>query len=227
MFDFHTHILPAVDDGSGSVEESLAMIETLEKQGVSGIVATPHFYAHLITPEEFFANRANAWEQLKPHLPATAPEIRLGAEVLYFEGIRQFDRLKEFCIEGTDLLLLELPMSRWTTHLVDSVLALNTRCDITLVLAHIDRYFFFHNKKAIRQFQQHGILMQVNAEFFLFNRRLALKLLKNGDIHFIGTDTHNMDERKPDLAPALAAIPRKKRELLLAALEQREKVMLY
>lgn len=209
MFDFHTHILPGIDDGSKSVEESLAMLSMLKDQGASGVAATPHFYAQQRTPAQFFAERQAAFEQLKPHLPPDAPTIRLGAEVLYFEGIGRFDGLKEFCLEGTDLLLLEMPFGVWTTRTVSTVLELSRRDDVTIVLAHIDRYLHRQNKKAIRQLLDRGVLMQVNASFFTENRRRALKMLREGQFHFLGTDCHNTTTRKPDLAPALAAIARK------------------
>lgn len=209
MFDFHTHILPGIDDGSKSVEESLAMLSMLKEQGADGIAATPHFYAQQRTPAQFFAERQAAFERLKPHLPPDAPAIRLGAEVLYFEGIGRFDGLKDFCLEGTDLLLLEMPFGVWTTRTVSTVLELSKRSDVTVVLAHIDRYLHRQNKKAIRLLLDCGVLAQANTVFFTKNRRRALKMLRDGHIHFLGTDCHNTTTRKPDLAPALAAIDRK------------------
>lgn len=48
MIDFHTHILPGIDDGSRSVEMTMQMLNAETEQGVTGIVATPHFYAQTI-----------------------------------------------------------------------------------------------------------------------------------------------------------------------------------
>ena len=61
MIDLHTHILPNVDDGSSSLEESLALLRMLASQGVTLTAATPHFYATSDTPEKFFRRREAAW----------------------------------------------------------------------------------------------------------------------------------------------------------------------
>ena len=55
MVDFHTHILPQMDDGSQSVEQTLQMLSFLADQGVKTVVATPHFYAHRDQPDAFLA----------------------------------------------------------------------------------------------------------------------------------------------------------------------------
>ena len=57
MVDFHSHILPALDDGSSSVEESIALLKMLSEQGVSAVCATPHFNANRTTVDEFLAAR--------------------------------------------------------------------------------------------------------------------------------------------------------------------------
>ena len=84
--DFHSHILPGVDDGSTSLEESLAMLTLEAEQGVRHVVATPHFYAHHDTPEAFLSRRAAAEamlrEALKDH--PELPGFTVGAEVYFF-----------------------------------------------------------------------------------------------------------------------------------------------
>ena len=62
--DFHSHILPEIDDGSSSVEESLAMLQAERDQGIQSVVATPHFYAHHDSPERFLKRRAAARQRL-------------------------------------------------------------------------------------------------------------------------------------------------------------------
>ena len=72
MIDLHTHILPNVDDGSSSLEESLALLRMLASQGVTLTAATPHFYATSDTPEQFFRRREAAWKQLSAFASAEA-----------------------------------------------------------------------------------------------------------------------------------------------------------
>ena len=93
--DFHSHILPGVDDGSRSVEESLEMLRAEARQGIGTVVATPHFYANHDTPERFLRRRAAAWEMLQTAMAQEAglPEVIPGAEVYYFSGISDSDQL--------------------------------------------------------------------------------------------------------------------------------------
>ena len=124
MIDLHSHILPRMDDGSRSTEESLQMLTALAAQGVTDVAATPHFYASENGPDRFLARRARSWQQLRPHLTASLPRVHLGAEVLFFEGIAAFDGLPRLCISGTDVLLLEMPFRPWNGRMLDELLEL-------------------------------------------------------------------------------------------------------
>ena len=99
MIDFHTHILPGVDDGSKNVEESLLMLDSMKNQGVKTVIATPHFYANDESVESFLSRRNEAFSSLKKSL-ADGPEIILGAEVRYYDGISRLEDLKKLRIEG-------------------------------------------------------------------------------------------------------------------------------
>lgn len=228
MFDFHTHILPGMDDGSRSIEESLEMLKAFQLQGVDGLAATPHFYAEQMSPETFFARRRNAWEQLRPHLGADAPEIRLGAEVRYFEGIARYDNLAQFCLEGTGLLLLEMPQGRWTNRMIAALSELNRQEPITVLLAHVERYFREQTTETWDMLLKCGIKMQVSADFLIrrCTRRTALKLLRNGRVHLLGSDCHNMTSRKPNLAEAVSILEQKNNRELFLRLQQREALYL-
>lgn len=64
MIDFHSHILPGIDDGSASVEESLKLLEMLAEQGVKTVVATPHFYPDRTSVSDFLRRRDAAYQRL-------------------------------------------------------------------------------------------------------------------------------------------------------------------
>ena len=64
MIDWHSHILPGIDDGSRDVSESLALIEKLSEQGVDTVVATPHFYADDNSVDAFLEKRNKAYEAM-------------------------------------------------------------------------------------------------------------------------------------------------------------------
>ena len=102
MIDFHAHILPRIDDGSQSVEESIELLRMLAKQDVTHVVATPHYDATRESPEQFLERRQRSYETLKAALPEEGiPEICLGAEVMYFPGIGGIEALPSLCLSRT------------------------------------------------------------------------------------------------------------------------------
>ncbi len=211
MTDLHSHILPNIDDGSESCEQSLEMLKMLSSQGVTRVVATPHFYADKTTVTEFLQNRNNAFSRLSKELTPDLPQIVLGAEVSYYEGISHLENLKSLQIENSDFLLLEMPFKKWSKFTVSELLGLSANGSLTVVIAHIDRYLKFIDRQLIDLLIQNGILFQVNAEAFssYFLRKKVLKLLNYGAIHFIGTDSHNITDRKPNYDIAKNALIKK------------------
>ena len=210
MIDFHSHILPAIDDGSQSVEESLEMLRALKAQGVDTVIATSHFYATHRSPESYLQRRNAAFDKLKQVLTDDCPRIILGAEVLYFPGISRVDALESLCTEGTDLLLLEMPFTSWSESMIAEVNEMARNHRVQLIMAHIERYYFKQKVSVWDEFLSRGILMQSNADFFLpfWEGRKALKLLREGRIHLLGTDCHNMTDRRPRMDEAVRRIQR-------------------
>ena len=202
MIDFHSHILPRMDDGSHSSKESILMLRSLSGQGVKKVFATPHFYANSESVDVFLERRRCSYERIKSKMTVGMPEIVLGAEVKYYSGITHLDKLDSLCIEGSRLLLLEMPESRWTEYTLREVIEIQTERDIVPVIAHVERCIGYQDSKTVYRLLDSGVMMQINASFLngFFSRIKALNMLKNNQIHFIGSDCHNMSTRKPDLA---------------------------
>lgn len=200
MIDFHTHILPHMDDGSGSVEESIAMLRAEAALGITDVILTPHYYADENSPTEFLARRARSWENLAPHLTEELPRVHLGAEVQYFEGISAVKDIRSLQIGETQLMLLEMPFCRWTDRMVDDVLALNELPDNRIVLAHIERYLDMQMPGICAELKNCGILIQTNVSYFANwrTRYRAMRMLSRGEIDFLGSDCHNMSYRRPN-----------------------------
>lgn len=220
MVDFHSHILPSIDDGSNHVEESLKMLDMLREQGVTAVVATPHFDANTSSIERFLEQRKQSFASLSARMSEMHPKLYLGAEVLYYSGIARWENLESLCIEGTRVLLLEMPLSRWTTSVVREVLAISNTKGITVVLAHIERYIKLQKPGVIEELLNNGIYMQVNASFFVERRtrRKALKMLGYRQIHVLGSDCHGSVVRPPRIGEAIDIIRKKMGEEPLALL---------
>lgn len=224
MLDFHSHFLPNLDDGSKSIEESRRLLEMLLKQGINQVVATPHFYAHQNSPERFLRKRQESLERLEIQAIERRPQIYLGAEVYYFDGMSRIDELSSLRVEGTPLLLVEMPFEKWSNRWLQEVLSIQERPDFTVVLAHIERYLGFGNEDALDELLAYGVKAQVNSEFFLkwTSRRKALQMLDQNRIHFLGSDCHNLDTRPPRIGEARAYIRQKRGNTGLSLIREHE-----
>lgn len=211
MIDWHSHILPGMDDGSKDVAESISMLEMQASQGVKTVIATPHFYANDETVTSFLERRRNAYEALKEQLPEQAPDIRLGAEVRYYQGISRLEGLAELRIQGSKLLLLEMPMGAWTETMVRELIELSGKNRVRIVLAHVERYMKLQKQSVWDRLLESGIMMQVNGSFVtsLTSKRKAISLLEQGVVQFLGSDCHNLTTRPPVLGKAFEVIQKK------------------
>ena len=211
MIDFHSHILPFIDDGSSSIEESVALLSMLKDQGIKTVVATPHYDAKRDTPEAFVSKRNESYEKLLPNIKDGFPKVILGAEVSYYPGIERLKGIRSLTAGESDLLLLEMPISVWTEYTVKELVDLTTTKNMTVVLAHAERYLGLQSLKTIELLNDSGILRQYNADFFLRfgQKRKALKMLERGEIHLIGSDCHNLSMRPPRIGEAYGLMKKK------------------
>ena len=211
MIDWHSHILPKFDDGSETPQQSLEMLTMLSNQGVHRIVATPHFRANKETVDAFLQRRDRVYSELCDKVDEALPKVLQGAEVEFYNGISRLDGIERLCIDNTNLLLIEMPLSRWTEYTVREIEELAATKNVTVVLAHIERYFSKNSMKVFERFYKNGILMQVSADSFnrVFSRRQVFSLLECGAVRFIGTDCHNTTTRPPNMSIAVEQITKK------------------
>ena len=211
MIDWHSHILPAMDDGSRSLDESIQMLDEMVRQGVNTVLATPHFYANEESVDDFLRRRKESFDLLLSKAVDHDINIVCGAEVRYYSGISRTEGIDKLVIGETNLLLLEMPTEKWTDFMVRELVELANTSGLKLIIAHIERYIYLQNKESIKALDEAGILGQSNSSFFkrFGSRRKAIKLLKSGFIHFIGSDCHNMTTRPPTLDAAYRLIERK------------------
>lgn len=205
MVDFHTHVLPDMDDGSKNIDMTFSMLHKMKRQHINKIVATPHFYAHKDSVELFLRRREQCLQNVTTYAEEhqiLLPKMRLGAEVYYFKGMGQASMVRELCIEGTNVLLLEMPFCQWKRSMVEEVKELIEGQGITIVLAHIERYYSFQKKKAMwEELLTLPLYKQMNAGAFLDwrTRKRTLKLLKGQEVVLLGSDCHNDTTRVPNM----------------------------
>lgn len=219
MIDFHSHILPGIDDGSKSVAMSVEMLKKSYDCGIDTMVATPHFYIRHNNVENFLAKRQQSAESLMDALKSrqlvmgsNVPKIVYGAEVYYFGSIGNFDNLKELTIGGTNYMLLEMPFVRWNSKVLSDVEKIIDNQGITPIIAHMERYIDANKGTTyINDLLSLDVIVQMNGEFFnsFFTRKKAVELLKSGVVRLLGSDCHNMDKRQPNLDKTFGIIRKK------------------
>lgn len=207
MIDIHSHILPGMDDGSSSLEESLSMAGESARQGVRLLAATPHFYATEENPASFLRRREKSLALLESAWEDSFPTLVVGAEVRYFDGISRLEEVSRLTLDHTRILLLEMPFTSWSSRMVDEAVELQRR-GFQVLLAHIERYLKDQDSRVWDTLRQNGVWTQCNANFFLRwqTKRKAQAMFKKGEIHMLGSDTHNMTTRPPNLAFAREAL---------------------
>ncbi|MBQ5951084.1 MAG: capsular polysaccharide biosynthesis protein [Lachnospiraceae bacterium] len=221
MIDFHSHILPGIDDGSRDAAMTRAMLEMSAAQGVTHMVATPHFYADLDTVDRFLARRERAIETAVPLAQEAGVDLFVGAEAAFFDGMSAAEEIEKLKIEGTDLLLLEMPFRAWSARDVRELERL-LNGGYELILAHMERFPEFQRDKGILEaVLDLPLLVQINAEALLSwgPRHQVLKWFKAGKAHLLGSDCHNTDRRPPDLAEGRAVLLKKLGEDFLAGMD--------
>ncbi len=209
MIDFHTHILPGIDDGAKDVSVSAAILETEKEQGVNEIVLTPHYYGKFYSPTDFVRRRAAAYEKL---LAVAAGEFffTLGAEIHFSDTLSVNAECRKLAIGDTRYALVELPFGeKWSGSLLTRLRYFMDETELTPVIAHICRYPQLRkNPEALLRLAEMGCLLQVNASAFCDkdSSGFAFAALKHNLVHCLGSDCHNVTNRAPDLKRAEEAI---------------------
>ena len=176
MVDFHSHILPNMDDGSSGIEESLAMLREQQRQGCDVVFSTSHFYADDEDPASFLRRREEAYSRLLEAMEGEAlPQIHLGAEILYFPGMSEADELSGLKMGGTNCILIEPPMCRWTDLMLDEIEQVGRNLKCIPVIAHLDRFMRLLNDYTLMErVYSRRMLVQYNASFSYILTRQSL-----------------------------------------------------
>lgn len=208
MVDIHSHILPGIDDGSKSMEETMEMLKLTEADGIKTIVATSHFY------RGYYENKWSDIKKLVEKVKTRAKkedidlDIISGQEVMLDDHTLESYRNGEIgCMEGTDYMLVELPMMNMPRGAMDIIYELEIR-GVHPILAHPERYrYIIDNPSKINEFLDEKCLIQINTGSItgIFGKKVkntASILIKNGVCSFIASDTHSTGGRCPGISRA-------------------------
>ncbi|MBE6807660.1 MAG: hypothetical protein E7527_06635 [Ruminococcaceae bacterium] len=209
--DFHTHCLPDLDDGAENVTMATAMLKAAAEQGAQSVVATPHFYWGDHSVGAFLERRKQAYAALQPHLKGL-PQVILGAEVLLREGISRED-LRPLCLGNSSVLLVELPFIPAPGWLVEELENIAYTQDLTIMLAHLDRYMPWYSSERISALLDlPDVIVQLNADALVDKRycKALNKWLPYMPRLVLGSDMHDDTHRAPLLDQAVARMEKKR-----------------
>lgn len=203
MTDLHTHILPGMDDGPRTPQEARALLEAQLRQGVTRIALTSHYHPELEPLDGFLARREEAFRRLCDVCPPGLA-LKRGCEV-YFSPELLSIGAEELCMEGTNVLLLELPVLQKPAFVREVLTSLRSR-GITVLLAHAERYLYARKDPAILcRWKDLGALIQVSSGA-VRSDALTRKLIKWGLADVLASDAHSIRHRPPDLKEGLQAL---------------------
>lgn len=212
MIDFHTHILPNIDDGSKSIEETFNLIEEAEKVGFEGIILTSHYIENYYETDE---PEREVWlnaiiENLK--VKGIKTDLYLANEIYLSENIMSLlEEGKASTINNSCYVLFEMPLNNEPLNLYNVIYSLQEN-KLIPVLAHPERYSFVQKEpELIYDLIQKGCLMQANYGSILgqYGKKaqfIVRKFLQNNLIHFLGSDVHRQNTIYPRIPEALQMI---------------------
>lgn len=215
MIDIHAHILPSLDDGPETIEESMVLCKVAANDGIKTIVATPHSKDGVYETKSVDILKTVDALNLKLKENQIDIEILPGAEVHISEGLVECIKSGEVLTinNGGKFLLFELPFVFIPPGTDTFIFNLKVN-GIVPIIAHAERISAFQrNPELVDQLVKTGARVQVNAHGLTKRanpreRKCAEWLLRNGLVHFIASDTHSLKGRPPILSAAVECASR-------------------
>lgn len=206
IIDIHTHILPGIDDGARDWDESRSMLEQAYKQGIRCILATPH-YSRKGHPGNLF----DLAEQLQYEAYKIAADFMtgLGQETYYHEELAEnLKSGRALTLAGSRYVLVEFDPHVPYERLYQGIRKLCMATYIP-VIAHMERYSCLREQGRLEDLVQCGCRLQMNYNSLEGNgiwhreTRWCRKQILENRVHYLGTDMHRMDYRKPTIGRSL------------------------
>ncbi len=212
MIDIHSHILPNIDDGSRSIEETFNLIREAKNVGFDAIVSTSHYmegYYETNVPER------EVWvKAIYENLQAKNIDINLflGNEIYMSENIiKLLEERKASTINDTSYVLFELPLNAEPLNLYDIIYEMQ-QYKLVPILAHPERYSFVQREpELVYDLVEKGVLMQANYGSIIgqYGKKAQItvtKFFEGNMIHLLGSDVHRQNTIYPKIPQILSEL---------------------
>jgi len=192
----HSHLIPGIDDGAKTVKEAVHLVKRMSELGFNKLITTPHIFQDYYpnTPENIIAGL----NELNLALTKANVDMEIEAAAEYFmddffeEKLNQDAPLLTF---GQRHILVEVSTMAESNNLLDLLFTLQTK-GYQPILAHPERYIYYQDRFDIfKKMRDAGCSFQVNllslaGHYGSAQRKLGVKLIKAGLVHYLGTDLH-------------------------------------
>jgi len=196
--DSHCHLLPAVDDGVESIQESIALLKEMKAKGVERLYLTPHFLSPRSQTDT--SEIMKRWNEFESELNAHSVEVMLGSEIFLRPEVLECNLIS---MGESNIILVELPTQQKPHYLFEVIEKLQVR-GFRVLLAHVERYEYFFKKRGfllgktkvtedISKLRDMGVLFQVNWSS-LDRDPKAKALVEERIADVTGSDKHRMND---------------------------------
>jgi tyrosine-protein phosphatase YwqE len=196
--DVHSHLIPGIDDGSKSLEESLNMLSAFSEMGYQKIITTPHIMSDYYknTSDIILKGRDDVLAAIsKQNLPI---HFEAAAEYYLDEYFVELVNKKDLLSFSNQYVLFELPFIAEPFNLNETIFELQTK-GYTPVLAHPERYGYWHqNKEMYHELNEKGVVLQLNllsltGHYSPEVKKVGEYLVENHLIKLVGSDCHRIE----------------------------------
>ena len=214
-FDMHCHIIPEVDDGSDLLEESLAILDMEVRAGVTDIILTPHFRREMFEADRDFVEAQ--YNLLQEAATKEFPGLHLYLGCEYHSNHDMHEMLRtdpRYRMIGTSYVLLEFSQAHSGSYIREQTYSLISR-GFRPIIAHCERNRpISGNIKLAEELVDMGAELQVNADSVIGRdgwgiKRFCRKLMKLGLLSYIGSDAHNMTDRRCHMGECIDYVEKK------------------
>lgn len=225
MLDFHSHLIPGVDDGAANVDESREGLKAMVADGITGIITTPHIGASLIERgmvDQYLEKIATAWDTLQNLVTTEFPKLKIARG---FEVMLDVPRPKLenplFRLAGTSFVLIEFPFMNIPPNSTHALRELRD-AGYMPILAHPERYVNIEEQLGlVEHWRDAGAFMQINAGSIIGSygsraKKVAWSILQAGHADYMCSDYHSRG--KCSMAAAFASLREKGLEMQADAL---------
>lgn len=200
IIDMHCHILPGLDDGARTMEETLETLREAERQNVTGMILTPHFYPerYELAPSRILGCLWRVRRECQAR--GIGIELYPGQECMYYSGlVEKLKKSQVLTLAGSLYVLIEFEPECSFRYLAGGLREIRQAGYIP-ILAHFERYACLFREGHLKELKNQGFLTQMNFDRLLEPDRLFRKnqwrrLVKEGMVDFLGSDCHGTHYR--------------------------------